>query len=92
MNDLRITTIRAIHDALALRGPDAGGGFVRTAPPELYMNEARLRLAREVLRRLPADASASNVNRLADELTEVVARSMKAPTPEANPRATMFFS
>lgn len=93
MNDLRITTVRAIHDALALRGPDpAGGGYVRTSSPELYMDEARLRLARDVLRHLPARASASNVERLADELTEVVARSMKGKPAEAEPRATMFRS
>jgi hypothetical protein len=41
---------------------------------------------------LPAGASASNVERLADELTEVVARSMKAKPTEAKPRATMFRS
>lgn len=88
MNDLRITTIRAIHDALALRGPEhGGGGIVRTALPEVYMSEDRLRLAREVLRHIPAGATATNVDELAAKVEPVVARLAK---PE--PRGIMFIS
>ncbi len=92
MNDIRITTIRAIHDALALRGPDGGGGFVRTTTPELYMDEARLRLAHDVLKQLPAEASASNVEKLADKLVGFVADSMKATPGDAEARGPMLRS
>ena len=87
MNQLRIATIRAIHDALALRGPDGSGGFVRTASPELYMDEGRLRLAREVLRHIPKGRV--DVEKIADKIEPVVARTAK-PQPEPGP--TMFFS
>ena len=87
VTELRIATIRAIHDALSLRGLDDGGGFLRTASPELYMDEGRLRLAREVLRLIPMGAV--NVESLADKIEPVVARTAK-PQPEPGP--TMFFS
>lgn len=89
MDDLRIATIRAIHDALALRGlEEGGGGLLRTAEPALYMSEDRLRLAREVLRLLPTGASILNAERLADELAPAVARAAK-PMP-AEPAPPMF--
>jgi len=92
MNDLRITTIRAIHDALAIRGLVPGdGGVIRTASPELYMSEERLRLAREVLRHIPAGATATGLDELASKIEPVVARFAK-PKPEAEPRGIMFIS
>ena len=73
MNDLRITTIRAIHDAMALRGLESGdGGFIRTADPETYMDATRLRLAREVAKHLPAGATVLNADRIAERIETVV--------------------
>ena len=90
MNDLRITTIRAIHDALAIRGPEHGGaGIVRTALPEVYMSEERLRLAREVLRHISGDTTVTNAEQLVAKIEPIVA---KIARPEPDPPAIMFFS
>lgn len=81
MNDTRITTIRAIHDALALRGLECGdGGFIRTADPVCYMGTERLRLAREVLKHLPAGASVLDANALANGMEPMI-RAMITPQP-----------
>lgn len=81
MNDTRITTIRAIHDALALRGLECGdGGFIRTADPVCYMGAERLRLAREVLKHLPAGASVLDANALANGMEPMI-RAMITPQP-----------
>lgn len=79
MKDLRDITLRAIHDALALRGPGEGGGMMRTAPIEHYMSGDRLRLAQEVLRHLPADASATAADALVAQLVPVVSRLVTIP-------------
>jgi hypothetical protein len=84
MNDVRTATLRAIHDALALRGLDhGGGGFIRTAAPHDYMDGDRLRLAREVLRHLPAGSSVANAGTLVEQLMPVVIRTAKpADSPD----------
>ncbi len=81
MNDLRIATVRAIHDALALRGLTGDGGFIRTAAPEAYMTAARLRLAREVLGHLPADADDRDVDELVEQVGPIVSRYVARTTP-----------
>lgn len=82
MQDLRITTIRAIHDAMALRGLENGdGGFIRTADPETYMDDTRLRLAREVVRHLPHGASVLDVDTLAARIEPVVEAVMLRTSP-----------
>lgn len=80
MESLRITTTRALHDALALRGLEHGGGFIRTSPPEAYMDEARLRLAREVLGHLPADAQAHDFEELVEQVGPIVSRYLATPS------------
>jgi hypothetical protein len=73
MNDIRTVTTQAVHDALALRGlEDGGGGFIRTSAPAEYMAGDRLRLAREVLRHLPAGASFAGSRKLVEEMLPVV--------------------
>jgi hypothetical protein len=80
MPDIRTITTQAVHDALALRGLEHGGdGIMRTAAPEHYMAGERLRLAREVLRHLPAGttASATSIKELVQKLLPVVSSAMK---------------
>jgi hypothetical protein len=73
MSDIRTITTQAVHDALALRGlEDGGGGFIRTASPVEYMGAERLRLARELLRHLPAGASLAGAHKLVEQLLPVV--------------------
>lgn len=82
MSDLRITTIRAIHDALALRGLEHGdGGFIRTAEPICYMDASRLALAREVVKHLPPGASVLNAASVAERLEPVVEAVMMRTSP-----------
>lgn len=82
MTDLRITTIKAIHDAMALRGLENGdGGFIRTADPQCYMDALRLRLAREVVKHLPAGASVLDAATLADRIEPVVEAVMMRTSP-----------
>lgn len=86
MPNLRTVTSQAVHDALALRGlEDGGGGFIRTASPSEYMGEERLRLAREVLRHLPAGASTAGIKQLVERVLPVVSRLLRPGTaaPEA---------
>lgn len=73
MTDLRILTVRAIHDAMALRGLESGdGGFIRTADPDTYMDEMRLRLAREVVKHLPVGGSVLDAAEIADRIQPVI--------------------
>ncbi len=84
MPDIRTVTTQAVHDALALRGlEDGGGGFIRTAAPAEYMAAARLRLAREVCRHLPAGASVANVNTLVEQMLPLVSKLGSSPEPAA---------
>lgn len=83
MTTLRITTIRAIHDALALRGLECGdGGFIRTADPVCYMDAGRLALAREAIKHLPAGASVLDAEALADGIEPMIRAVI---TPQAAP-------
>jgi hypothetical protein len=95
MTDLRTITTRAIHDAFALRGlEDGGGGFVRTSSPETYMDEGRLRLAREMLRHLPPGASLTGIGTLIDKLLPLVGSTLKQSVGDAptEPDRIMFLS
>jgi len=86
MPDLRTVTSQAVHDALALRGlEDGGGGFIRTSNPGEYMGGERLRLAREVLRHLPAGALVTGIEQLVERVLPVVSRLLRPGTaaPEA---------
>lgn len=75
MHDIRNATIAAIHDALTLRGPSGDGGFIRTAAAGDYMTPDRLRLAREIERTLPANATRENAAQFVDQFLPVVIRS-----------------
>jgi hypothetical protein len=92
MTDLRTITTQAIQDALAIRGlEDGGGGVIRSATPETYMDQPRLRLAREVLRYLPAGTTITGIASLVDKLSPVVSRAMQATKVAANPAGTVMF-
>ena len=83
MNNIRTATIRAIYDAMALRGLESGdGGFIRSADPECYMDPTRLRLAREVVRHLPVGASLLDAETLADRIEPVVEAVMMRTSPQ----------
>ncbi len=82
MTNIHNATLEAIHDAISLRGLTGdGGGFIRTTPAEAYMSPARLAIAREVARYLPADATVDNAAVFVDRLAEVV---MKVGKPDAD--------
>lgn len=65
-------TVRAIHDALALAGPGESGGYIRTSSVETYMDDARLRLAREVAKSLPPGTTAATADAVAVKLAPMV--------------------
>ena len=65
-------TLRAIHDALSLAGPGEGGGYIRTCAVETYMDEDRLRLAREVAKSLPPGTTAATADAVAVKLAPMV--------------------
>jgi hypothetical protein len=69
MNDL---AIQAVHDALSLRCLADGTGFIRTADPRAYMDADRLRLAEEVAKQLPADATQANASAIAIKMEPVI--------------------
>lgn len=93
MTDLRTITTRAIHDAFAIRGLEhGGGGLIRTASPETYMNEGRLRLAREVLRHLPPGTATTGVDRLVDKLAPLIAKVLNPSPGQAEAERIMFLS
>lgn len=92
MFDIHTITTQAIHDALALRGLEhGGGGMIRTAAPEQYMAGDRLRLAREVLRHLPAGTRISAVPQLVPKMMPIVSRVM-SPKPDDDRGTLTFFS
>lgn len=79
MDDVRIMTIRAIHDALALRGLEHGdGGFIRTSDPTCYMDAPRLAMAREAVKHLPAGTSVLDADGLAERIEPMI-RAMIVP-------------
>lgn len=93
METVRTITTRALHDALALRGLEpGGGGFIRTTPPEFYMGAERLRLARAVADHLPATVSTAGITTLVEQLVPVVARAMKAGTIGGQPSGPIFLA
>ena len=65
-------TVRAIHDALSLAGPGESGGYIRTSNVETYMDQDRLRLAREVAKSLPPGTTAATVEAVAVKLVPMV--------------------
>ena len=65
-------TLRAIHDALSLAGPGEAGGYIRTSSVECYMDEDRLRLAREVAKSLPPGTTAATAEAVAVKLAPMV--------------------
>ncbi len=65
-------TLRAIHDALSLAGPGEAGGYIRTSAVECYMDEDRLRLAREVAKSLPPGTTAATAEAVAVKLAPMV--------------------
>ena len=82
MHQIRQLTIRAIYDALALRGlEDGGGGFIRTTEPVCYMDAERLRLARAVAKHLPAGATVLDADRLAERIEGIVETLWAATSP-----------
>lgn len=82
MHHIRQLTIRAIHDALSLRGLEDGGGcFIRTSAPADYMDAERLRLARAVAKHLPPGATVLDADRLAERIATVVAVLRAAASP-----------
>jgi hypothetical protein len=82
MHQIRQLTIRAIHDALSLRGlEDGGGGFIRTSVPADYMTPERLRLAREVAKHLPDGATVLDADRLAERIEGIVETLRAAASP-----------
>ena len=89
MPDIRAITSQAVHDALALRGlEDGGGGFIRTASPSDYMGADRLRLARQLVPHLPPGASVTFIEKLVQQLLPVVAASLK-PVEDAAAQAPL---
>jgi hypothetical protein len=65
-------TVRAIHDALALAGPGESGGYIRTSEVETYMDQSRLRLAREVAKSLPPGTTYATADAVAVKLAPMV--------------------
>ncbi len=91
MNDVRTITTRALHDALAIRGIEGTGGFIRTTPPEFYMSADRLRLARAVAEHLPSTVSPNGMATLVEQLVPVVARAMRSATTTPAPSGPIRF-
>lgn len=69
VTNYRQLAYQATLDALALRGPDAGGGgYMTTTQPAEYLSGDRLRLAREALALLPAGATAADAAAIAEQI------------------------
>ena len=92
VEDIRTITSRALHDALAIRGLKSGeSGFIRTAPPELYMSAERLRLARVAIEHLPENASTMRMAMLVDQLVPVVTQAMQLTVARVDPTGPIRF-
>jgi hypothetical protein len=72
MKTIHDLAIQAVHDALALQGLADGTGFIRTADPRSYMDADRLRLAEEIAKQLPADATQANASAIAIKMEPVI--------------------
>lgn len=68
VTNYRQLAYQATLDALALRGPDAQGGFMTTTQSAEYLTGERLRLAQEALACLPAGATAADAAAIAEEI------------------------
>ena len=65
-------SLQAVHDAMAIGGPDANGGYLRTSDPVQTMSPERLRLARAVLKSLPPGTTAATADTVAMRLSPMV--------------------
>ena len=65
-------SLQAVHDAMAIGGPDASGGYMRTSDPVQTMSPERLRLARAVLKSLPPGTTAATADAVAIKLVPMV--------------------
>lgn len=65
-------SLAAVHDALTLAGPDAAGGYMRSADPAQFMSAERLRLAKAVLSRLPPNTTTATAEAVAVKLVPMV--------------------
>jgi hypothetical protein len=65
-------SLQAVHDAMAIGGPDATGGYMRTSDPVQTMSPERLRLARAVLKSLPPGTTAATADAVAIKLVPMV--------------------
>lgn len=65
-------SLQAVHDAMAIGGPDANGGYLRTSDPAQHMTPERLRFARAVLKSLPPGTTAATADAVAIKLVPMV--------------------
>lgn len=72
MKTIHDLAVQAVHDALSLRCLADGTGFIRTADPRAYMDADRLRLAQEVAKQLPTDATQANASAIAIKMEPVI--------------------
>jgi hypothetical protein len=68
VTNYRQLAYQAAIDALALRGPDAAGGFMTTTSPTEYLSGERLRLAQEALALLPPGATTADAAAIAEAI------------------------
>jgi len=72
MKTINNLAIQAVHDALSFRCLADGTGFIRTADPRAYMDPDRLRLAEEVAKQLPTDATQADASAIAIKMEPVI--------------------
>lgn len=65
-------SLQAVHDAMAIGGPDSHGGYMRTSDPVQAMSPERLRLARAVLKSLPPGTTAATAAAAAIKVVPMV--------------------
>jgi hypothetical protein len=66
------TALVAVHDAMAIGGPNATGGYMRTCDPARHMTPERLRLARAVLKSLPPGTTATTAEAVAQKMVPLI--------------------
>jgi hypothetical protein len=64
--------LTAVHDALAIGGPNSTGGYMRTSDPAQHMSQERLRLARAVLKSLPPGTTATTAEAVAQKMVPLI--------------------
>ena len=72
MKTIHDLATQAVHDALVIRGLEDGTGFIRTTDPRAYMDADRLRLAEEVAKQLPTDATQADASTIAIKMEPVI--------------------